>query len=112
MGDEVFLKLQPYLQSSVERRVNQKLAFKFFGPFRVVARIGEVAYKLDLPNSSKVHLVFHVSQLKSFNPDHSPVFAERLQIPTLDTDETSTESNLDQRLVKKGNAAIPQVLIK
>jgi hypothetical protein len=39
VNDEVFLKLQPYLQSLVQLRVNQKLAFKYFGPFRVLARV-------------------------------------------------------------------------
>jgi hypothetical protein len=53
VGDRVFLRLQPYIQSSVARRSNRKLAFKFFGPFSVLARVGEVAYRLDLPPSSR-----------------------------------------------------------
>ena len=64
VGDRVYLKLQPYVQSSLAPHANQKLSFKFFGPYSVVERIGSVAYRLDLPPSALVHPVFHVSQLK------------------------------------------------
>jgi hypothetical protein len=64
VGDQVFLKLQPYIQSSIAPRANQKLSFKFFGPFKVLQRVGSVVYRLELPPASSVHPMFHVSQLK------------------------------------------------
>jgi hypothetical protein len=62
--DWVFLKLQPYVQLSLVSRATQKLAFKFFGAFKIIGKVGNVAYRLLLPDSTTVHPVFHVARLK------------------------------------------------
>lgn len=98
-GDWVYLKLQPYVQSSVARRANHKLSFKYFGPFQVLQRVGLVAYKLALPPSCHIHLVIHVSQLKvarGYNPhvlSTEPFQWNHWQSP---------QQFLDRRITKKG----------
>jgi hypothetical protein len=73
LGEDVFVKLQPYIQTSLLRRANHKLAFKYFGPYSIVRCINPVAYEIDLPQNSKVHPVFHVSQLRKVLKPGTPV---------------------------------------
>jgi hypothetical protein len=112
VGEQVLLKLQPYAQSSLVNHPFPKLAYKYFGPYTILEKLGSVAYKLQLPDSSSVHLVFHVSQLKSFTPDYTPVQPSLPDIPTLDILEVIPEKIIDIRLVKKGNIVVTQVLIQ
>ena len=48
VGDEVYLKLQPYRQSSLALRKNLKLSSRYYGPYPVISKVGTVAYKLQL----------------------------------------------------------------
>lgn len=87
VGDSVFLKLQPYVQSSVAPRAHHKLSFKFYGPYPIIEKINAVAYKLQLRAQASVHPVFHVSQLcrallpgTTVTPD-LPICTDMLAIP-------------------------------
>lgn len=64
VGDWVYLKLQPYRQHSLRMKSYNKLSPRFFGPFNIVQRVGEVAYKLALLVDCPTHPVFHISYLK------------------------------------------------
>jgi hypothetical protein len=97
------------VQISLAPRANQKLAFKFFGPFQVLKRIGSVTYKLALPAGSSIHLVFHVSQLKKVvgsvllvTPLVHPELTE-LQVP---------DRILQRRMVTRGLDTVSQVLVQ
>jgi hypothetical protein len=73
VGDLVFVKLRPYRQVSVAGRRIHKLSKRYYGPFKLIKAIGEIAFQLELPNTSKIHPVFHVSQLKPCFGDASTV---------------------------------------
>lgn len=60
-GAWIYLKLQSYRQSSVAIRRNLKLAAKYYGPYQILRKIGQVAYELKLPDGVRIHPVFHVS---------------------------------------------------
>ena len=62
----VHVKLQPYRQGSLSAAKFNKLNKHFYGPFRISARVGPVAYKLELPSHAKIHDVFHCSFPSSF----------------------------------------------
>jgi hypothetical protein len=64
IGDFVYLKVSP-MRGTRKFKVKRKLAPRYIGPFKIIDHKGEVAYQLELPpQSSEVHDLFHVSQLK------------------------------------------------
>jgi hypothetical protein len=56
-----------------QAKKDNKLSPKYYGPYKVLKKIGTMAYKLELPGSSRVHPVFHVSCLKKVIGDKIPV---------------------------------------
>ena len=72
-GDEVYLKVSPW-KGVVRFGKAGKLAPRYIGPFEITAKIGPVAYRLELPDElSAVHNVFHVSNLKRCLADETSV---------------------------------------
>ncbi|GJS98331.1 retrovirus-related pol polyprotein from transposon TNT 1-94 [Tanacetum coccineum] len=69
VGDKVMLKVSPW-KGVVRFGKRGKLNPRYVGPFKVLEKVGEVAYKLELPEElSRVHNTFHVSNLKKCYAD-------------------------------------------
>ncbi|KAD4180329.1 hypothetical protein E3N88_28920 [Mikania micrantha] len=69
--DRVLLKVSPW-KGVIRFRKRGKLSPRFIGPFKIIARVGNVAYRLELPEELKlIHNTFHVSYLRKCLADES-----------------------------------------
>lgn len=86
------------------------------GPFRIIKRVGKVAYKLELPSRLKVHPVFHVSMLKPYHQDpEDPTRGESHRAPpgVKVSYEKELDSILADRVVRqKGHMPRHEYLIR
>ncbi|GKB76934.1 retrotransposon-related protein [Tanacetum coccineum] len=85
---------------------------KYYGPFHILDKVGQVAYKLLLPSTSQIHPVFHVSQLKLYK---GPLPNATTTLPVCDAQGELLQQPvkvLDRRLGKVGNSAAVYVLIQ
>ena len=77
VGDKVFLRISPW-KGIIRFGKRGKLSPRFIGPYEVIGKVGEVAYRLELPAElSRIHNVFHVSMLRKYIADPSHVLLEQ-----------------------------------
>lgn len=112
IGDMVYLKLQPYRHTSLSLHRQLKLHSKFYGPFRVLQRIGKVPYQLLLPEGCQLHHTFHVSQLKKHIGPQVVIPSKHL--PLVGPDgliQMEPEAALERKLIPRpqGNISIQVV---
>ena len=95
--DHVFLKISPK-RGLMRFGKGGKLSLWFIGPFEILERIGEVAYRLALPSQlSRVHDVFHVSMLRKYEPNPSHV----LDWTDLEVDEDASYEKRPVRVLDR-----------
>ena len=68
VGDKVWLKLTPQVWKMLYRKdVHKGLISRYDGLFEIIHKVGNVAYRLNLPERLKLHPTFHASYLKLCN---------------------------------------------
>ena len=80
IGDYVFIKISP-MKKVVRFGKQGKLTPRYVGPYKILERIGPVAYKLELPEEmSAMHNVFHISQLRRWVHDGTEILEAPTQV--------------------------------
>ena len=100
VGDQVLLKLTPQIWKKVSTKTRHiSLIPKYDGPFEVLKRVGQVAYRLKLPDRLKLHPTFHVSFLKPYHGDldTARVQRQRAQPSVIKEFDQQVEQILDHR---------------
>ena len=88
------------------------MAAKYFGPFQILARVGEVAYRLKLPEGARVHSMFHVSLLKRKVGVTQQVEASLPEVDASDQCLLKPEKILQRRVVMRAAKPVIQYLVK
>jgi hypothetical protein len=112
VADMAYLKLQPYMHNALGIHKCLKLHNKFYGPFKVIQKLGQVAYKLLLLDGCGIHPMFHVSQLKKHV---GPKVIPQKCLPLVDSDgniKMNLVELLERRLIPRNNEVVVQWLIK
>jgi hypothetical protein len=112
LGDMVYLKIQPYRHTSLSIHRSLKLHSKFYGPYRVLAKVGETAYKLLLPEGCKLHSTFHVSQLKKHIGNKVVPSPDLPLVDDVGNVKVFPETILQRRAIPRNNEHVAQWLIK
>lgn len=112
VGRWVYLKLQPYRRGSVVSRKRLKLCPRYYGPYQIIKKVEVVAYELMLPVGSKVHPIFHVSQLREKRGEITTVVDPELPITEVGLLPDEFVVVIDRRMRQKGNHVVVDFLVQ
>ncbi|XP_070057909.1 uncharacterized protein [Nicotiana tomentosiformis] len=68
VGDMIMVKFNPRKFKALQG-MHQNLIHKYEGPFKIVAKVGKISYKLDMPSYLMIYHVFHASMLNPYHED-------------------------------------------
>ena len=85
-----------------------KLVPRYFGPYQVLAKVGQVAYKLALLDGSQIHNVFHVSRLRKCLGSVVTASPELPPVSVTSTILSQPELVLDRRVIRKDSIGLRQ----
>jgi hypothetical protein len=95
-----------------QSKKDNKLSPKYYGRYKVLQKISTMAYKWELPASSRVHSVFHVSCLKKVIGDKIPVQTILLELDKEGKIILDMETITDTKIRQLRNRSISEYLIK
>ncbi|KAF5803619.1 putative nucleotidyltransferase, Ribonuclease H [Helianthus annuus] len=113
VGDMVMLKVSPW-KGIIRFRKRGKLSPRFIGPFRIIERVGKVAYRLELPEElSGIHNTFHVSHLRKCLADETAhVHYDDIEVDNSLNYAVKPIAILDRKEKSLRNKVINQVKVK
>ena len=112
-GDHVMLSSLHITPSNQVGRPSKKLAPRYLGPYKVLERVGQVSYKLELPASLRIHPTFHISRLRPYTDPSS--FDSNRDVPPRpppDIINDQPEFEVEKILDKRRHRGRTQYLVK
>jgi hypothetical protein len=107
IGDYVWLDARDF----ATERPSKKLDYKRLGPFKVVEKIGNLAYRLQLPKTFKIHPVLPAARLEKVRPDEwerpQPKVTLKVRDPTTNEFVNFAASRLVHKLTQEQFDTIP-----
>ena len=114
VGDWALLRL--HRGYSIPSAPSRKLHQQFVGPFKVLEKVGRLAYRLDIPQHWKVHNVFSIAMLEPAPPPGSDPYERPIpdqpKAVNVDNEEFEVERLLDKRVIQKGRGYSTQYLVR